>query len=108
LPPGDSRSDSETRPALKRPLLPTKPFERSARRFLDKHPEFSDDLRYTLELLSEDAFHPKLRTHKLKGDLTGSWACSVGYDTRVIFQFVKYKGDDAVLLEGVGTHDEVY
>jgi len=58
--------------------------------------------------LSEDAFHPQLKTHKLKGKLAGSWACSAGYDLRVVFEFVKHKGAEAILLESVGTHDEVY
>lgn len=62
----------------------------------------------TLELLAEDAFHPQLKTHKLRGRLKGSWACSVGYDLRIVFQFVTYKGQDALLLEAVGTHEEVY
>ncbi len=61
-----------------------------------------------LELLADDAFHPHLKTHKLKGKLTGSWACSGGYDLRAVFQFVKYQGRDAILLESIGTHDEVY
>ena len=61
-----------------------------------------------LELLASDAFHPQLKTHKLKGKLAGPWACSAGYDLRVIFHFVNQKGADAILLEGVGTHDEVY
>jgi hypothetical protein len=26
----------------------------------------------------------------------------------VVFQFVNHKGEEAVLLESVGTHDEVY
>ena len=30
------------------------------------------------------------------------------YDLRVVFQFVKQKGVEAILLEAVGTHDEVY
>ena len=34
--------------------------------------------------------------------------CSVGYDLRIVFEFVKYKGADAILLQAVGTHDEVY
>ena len=61
-----------------------------------------------LALLSEDAFHPQLKTHKLKGKFAGSWACSAGYDLRVVFEFVKHKGAEAILLESVGTHDEVY
>lgn len=62
----------------------------------------------TLELLAEDAFDPKLKTHKLKGHLARSWACSAGYDLRVVFQFVMHRGGEAILLETVGTHDEVY
>ena len=38
----------------------------------------------------------------------GSWACSAGYDLRVIFRPVKHAGKPAILLESVGTHDEVY
>jgi mRNA-degrading endonuclease YafQ of YafQ-DinJ toxin-antitoxin module len=93
---------------LKRLLLPTKAFERSAKRLVLKDPSRAEDLRLTLHLLAEDAFHPKLKTHKLKGALAGSWACSGGYDLRVIFQFVKHKDAQAILLEGVGTHEEVY
>ena len=68
----------------------------------------ASELQLTLELLSEDAFHPQLKTHKLKGKLAASWACSAGYDLRVSFQFVKHQGADAILLEGIGSHDEVY
>jgi len=93
---------------VKRLLLPTNAFVRSSRRFIRKHPAVASELQLTLQLLADDAFHPQLKTHKLKGKLAGSWACSGGYDLRVIFQFVKHKGEDAVLLEGIGTHDEVY
>ena len=50
----------------------------------------------------------RLRTHKLHGELVGSWACSAGYDLRVVFAFVEHDGAEAVLLQSVGTHDEVY
>ena len=93
---------------MKRLLLPSKPFVRSARRLTRKNSDAAEDLRATLELLGQDAFDSRLKTHKLKGDLAGSWACSAGYDLRIIFQFVKHKGAEAVLLEAVGTHDEVY
>ena len=59
-------------------------------------------------LLAEDAFHPQLQTHKLRGKLRGSWACSAGYDLRIVFRFVEHEGTEAILLETVGTHDEVY
>ena len=93
---------------MKRLLIPSTAFIRSSRRFTRKHPQLADELQLTLALLAEDAFQPQLRTHKLKGKLTGSWACSAGYDLRFIFQFVKHNGKDAILLEGIGTHDEVY
>jgi mRNA-degrading endonuclease YafQ of YafQ-DinJ toxin-antitoxin module len=44
----------------------------------------------------------------LKGNLAGSWACSAGYDLRIIFSFVEQRGAEAILLETLGTHDEVY
>lgn len=90
---------------MKRLLLPSTAFVRSARRFTRKHPGLAEELKLTLELL---AFHPQLRTHKLKGKLASSWACSGGYDLRVVFQFVKHKTDEAILLEAIGTHDDVY
>ena len=93
---------------MKRLLLPSTAFARSARRHARKHPHVVTELQLALALLAEDAFHPQLKTHKLKGKLAASWACSAGYDLRVIFQFVKHKGADAILLEGVGSHDEVY
>ena len=93
---------------MKRLLLPTKPFLRSAKRLAKKNSTAAEDLRVTLELLAEDAFDSRLKTHKLKGNLAGSWACSAGYDLRIVFQFVSHKGAEAVLLEAVGSHDEVY
>jgi len=93
---------------LKRLLLPSTAFVRSGRRFARRHPQTAAELQSILDLLAEDAFHPQLKTHKLKGKLAGSWACSAGYDLRVVFQFVKHKGEEAILLESIGTHDEVY
>lgn len=80
------------------------------RRTIKKHPTRKKDIEETLRLLVKNPFAPPLETHKLKGKLTGSWACSVGYDLRIVFDFVKsekQKEDDIFLLE-IGTHDEVY
>ena len=49
-----------------------------------------------------------LRTHKLNGKLAKSWACSAGYNMRIVFQFVRHGAQEAILLEAVGLHDEVY
>ena len=93
---------------MRRSLIRSSAFVRAAKREVKKHPNVADTLQSILELLAEDAFHPRLKTHKLKGDLVGSWACSVGYDLRITFEFVQHEGGEAVLLQTVGTHDEVY
>jgi addiction module RelE/StbE family toxin len=85
-------------------------FVRAFKRTVKKHPLLKQDVEDTLRLLGEDPFASKLETHKLKGKLTGSWACSVRYDVRIIFDFVKSASrqeDDIFLLE-IGAHDEVY
>ena len=93
---------------MKRRLIPSQAFLRLARRLTRTNPDLAEDLRVALELLAEDALHPKLKTHKLKGPLAGSWACSAAYDLRIVFQFVRHGGSEAILLEAVGSHDEVY
>lgn len=93
---------------MRRTLLRSAAFVRAARRLVKKHPHAAGDLRTALEQMAEDAFQPALKTHKLKGDLDGSWASSAGYDLRVIFTFVRHDREEAILLQSVGTHDEVY
>lgn len=93
---------------MRRALLPSKAFIRAARRLRKRSPQGASQLKATLALLEEDAFDPNLRTHKLKGKLKGSWACSAGFDVRVVFSFVKHEGHEAILLQSVGTHQEVY
>lgn len=108
MPISDGRGDHERHFVVKRLLIRSSVFVRTAKHLVKKHPHIAEELRATLEVLSEDAFHPKLKTHKLKGALQGSLACSAGYDLRIIFEFVQHEGSDAILLQTVGTHDEVY
>ena len=93
---------------MKRHLLRSSTFVRAAKRFLEKQPKAEGAFQKALILLEEDAFHHKLRTHKLKGKLRGSWACSAGYDLRIVFDIVQHAGSEAILLLTVGTHEEVY
>ena len=93
---------------MRRLLLQSAAFVRAARRLVKKHPEAAPILQATLEALADDAFQSGIKTHKLKGELAGSWACSVGYDLRIVFEFVQHEGAEAILLQTVGTHDEVY
>ena len=93
-----------------RTLLWGASFIRAFKRTVKKQPSLSAEIETALRILVESPFDPRLETHKLKGKLSGSWACSAGYDLRIIFDFVKdeKKKDDAILLMEIGTHDEVY
>lgn len=93
---------------MRRTLLQSAAFVRAARRLLKKHPESAASLPAVLQALAEDAFLPSLKTHKLKGELAGSWACSAGYDLRIVFEFVQHDGAEAILLQTLGTPEEVY
>ena len=93
---------------MRRSLIQSSAFARMLKRWLKRHPGQEDNMRAALELLEADAFHPRLRTHKLKGKWAGDWACSAGYDLRIVFQFISHEGGEAILLEALGSHDEVY
>ncbi|GMT50364.1 MAG: hypothetical protein IEMM0008_1903 [bacterium] len=91
-------------------LIWSKTFVRAFKRIIKKHLDQSKVIENALRLLAEDLFIPQLETHKLKGKLLGSWACSAGYDLRIIFDFVpgKDKTEDDIFLMEIGTHDKVY
>lgn len=85
-------------------------FKRAYKSLIRKHPELKSKTENTLRLLAENPFNPSLQTHKLKGQLAGSWACTVEYDCRIVFDFIENSesGDEEILLLDIGSHDEVY
>jgi mRNA interferase YafQ len=93
---------------VKRLLIRANAFVRDAKRLAKKDAQGVEQLLAALSLLENDAFQPQLKTHKLQGDLQGSWACSFGHDQRIVFEFVVHEGHEAILLQSLGTHDEVY
>ena len=93
---------------MRRTLLRSPAFGRDLRRWLKPRPDTAASIEATLEQLSADAAHPSLRTHKLRGPLAGCWACSGGYDLRVVFEYTQHEGAEAILLLALGTHDQVY
>ncbi len=76
-------------------------YRKHIRNRTDKEKKFSE----SLSLFMNDPFHPRLRTHKLTGQLKDLWSFSIEYDLRVVFYFVT---DSEVVFEDIGTHDEVY
>lgn len=49
-------------------------------------------------------FDPRLKTHKLTGQLKQYWSFSIDYQWRIVFRFIK---SNTVLFVDVGTH-EIY
>ena len=93
---------------MKRDLHRSSAFVRSLKRLGKKDRLALAAISSTLSILQEDAFDPRLGSHKLKGDLAGFWACSAGYDLRIVFEIANHKDQEIILLVSIGTHDEVY
>lgn len=55
-------------------------------------------------MLKNDPATPSLKTHKLKGNLAGLYACSLTQNLRIIFELTS----DTIHLIDIGSHDEVY
>lgn len=89
-------------------LLRSSAFVRDSKRMLLRRPELLDQLLDTVRLLVADPYAANLKTHRLKGKHQDSWACFGGYDLGIVFTFTKYKGKPAILMETVGSHDDVY
>jgi addiction module RelE/StbE family toxin len=93
-----------------RPLVITPKFRRAYRKLGKRTPKLRDHIDEALRQMQVDVFAPALGTHKLSGTLLGLWACSCGYDCRIVFSLEideTTRGEVIVLLD-IGTHDEVY
>ena len=83
---------------------------RAFKRIIRKKTDFRLLIEKTVRQLAEDPFHPSLRTHKLKGDLSNVWSCSIDYNNRILFEFIEDPEEkkQAILLLNLGSHNEVY
>ena len=93
---------------MKRELVYTAGFNRDARRWAKRHPATKSDILAALAALEADARQQSLRTHKLSGRLSPYYACSAGYNIRILFEIIPHNGTEAIRLIELGTHDEVY
>ncbi len=93
-----------------RELVLTPRFRRTFRRFVRRNRRLQFRIEETLAQMQADVFAPALGSHKLSGELYGLWACTCGYDCRIIFAIEKDKETDQelILLLDIGTHDQVY
>ncbi|CCQ53181.1 type II toxin-antitoxin system RelE/ParE family toxin [Crocosphaera watsonii WH 8501] len=91
-------------------LIISPSFKRAFKNIIKKKPELKYKIESKLRLLSDNPYNPILRTHKLKGKLSGAWACTVEYDCRIVFCFEQNQEtlEEEINLIDIGTHDEVY
>ena len=85
-------------------------FRRAFKRCTRNNPQLQQRIFDVLAALAKDPFYPPLKTHKLRGQLEGLWACWVEYDCRIVFAFEPDPDadQDMIVLVDIGTHDEVY
>ncbi|MDT3741441.1 MAG: hypothetical protein RO257_18285 [Candidatus Kapabacteria bacterium] len=98
---------------MKYELIKSDVFTKKAGKLLKRNPEFIPLLSNVLITLKEYPFSPTLKTHKLKGNLRNSYACSLNYEYRIIFKILynfqlESSTENVIYLETIGTHDEVY
>jgi len=87
-------------------LTTTTSFDRTARKFLSKHPQLRQRFTEILTQLTTDPFQPSLRLHALSGQLTGLQSISLTYSYRITLtlQITEHE----ILLVDIGSHDTVY
>jgi proteic killer suppression protein len=73
---------------------------------LSKHPGIHVQYLRSLELLELNPFHPSLRLHSLKGQLSGLSSVSINISYRIVIELL-VDGDE-ILLVNVGKHEQVY
>lgn len=81
-------------------------FERQAIRFFRKHRELQPVFARLLDDLMVNPFEPRLRLHRLSGQMEDIYAVSLTYKYRVTLTLLV--SDDRITLLDIGSHDEVY
>jgi len=80
-------------------------FLRSYKRLIKGRADLQKEFSEKIVIFMANPYDPSLGTHKLKGKLRHSWGFSLTHGLRVVFMFVD---DHTVILEDIGTHDDVY
>jgi len=89
---------------MKRRIEYSPEYLRQVKKIAKKYPHLKIPYAGLLEKRVNNPFDPALRTHPLKGNLQGKYACSLTYELRIIFKL----SDNIVHLLNIGSHDEVY
>ena len=76
-------------------------------KFAREYKKLPDNIKDIAEeqevLFRANPFNPKLKTHKLKGKLSGFSSFSIGHKYRIIFEFSEDK--NTIYFHSAGDHD---
>lgn len=82
------------------------PFEKRFKKYTGQLTEAERQrLKKRLEIFKEDVFDKRLKTHKLKGELSEHYAFSISYSDRIVFKILD---DEGVYFVEIGSHDVCY
>lgn len=74
-------------------------FARQYKKLPDNIKDLTDEKE---KIFRQDPFNPKLKTHKLHGELNGYWSFSISYNYRIIFDFVS---KEIIRFYSIGNHN---
>ncbi|MCL4550742.1 MAG: type II toxin-antitoxin system mRNA interferase toxin, RelE/StbE family [Bacteroidetes bacterium] len=83
-------------------------FKKAYKKIVGKNSLLKEQIDSSIKLLEIDLYDARLKTHKLSGELFGCYACSCGYDCRIVFTVEEDNNVQTILLITIGTHDEIY
>ena len=81
-------------------------YEKKAIKFFKKHKDLYPQYKKTIEILSQNPYHPSLRLHKLQGKLSRFHSISINMKYRIVLDFIIQ--DDCIILIDIGSHNDVY
>ena len=86
-------------------IVPTSGFRKAFKRKVRGNKVLEVRFRERIAIFQTNPFDPRLKTHRLSGQLKDLWNFSVDYDMRVVFSFID---PSRALFVDIGSHDEVY
>jgi len=81
-------------------------FEKKLKKFIKRNPFLKPVLKEKLQILQENPFDPRLKTHKLSGLLKDFYSFWLTYEYRIVIKI--YQKEKVIEFYAIGTHEEVY
>ena len=79
----------------------TDTFEKKSIKFFKKHRDLVPKFKKVIDKLADNPFDNSLKTHKLKGNLSDFYACSLTYQYRIVL-IIEIR-DEEIVLVNIGT-----